>query len=229
MKPVLTLCALATLLLAPSVWAQNAPSAVVSAVPAPVAPAPVMAAPTPVSAPAACDKGTCVQSEDMKVFISLLKDAKCRTDTPPTIKSDPITVVVDKEGRIYGSGGEPKPYKLSLSWCNYQIEATSQVQIVAAQEAVQTYGFRFRPKAFIGYLPIEAVSAKDYRNGIDGGVLLEPFFLSWTNINAVVGFRSFGAAVGFDPFKNMSLVLGYTVAWESWRSNLFFGVGFALW
>jgi hypothetical protein len=165
----------------------------------------------------------------MKVFVQLLKDAKCRNETAPTVAADPVTIVVDKEGRIFGSGDAPKPYSFKLNWCNYKLDATSEIKLVAAQEVPPTKGFRFRAKAAFGYLPIAAITAKDYRNGLDGGVLLEPFFLSLANVNAYVGVRSFGLGAGFDITRNFGVYAGYAMTWGSWQSQLHTAVYFSFW
>jgi hypothetical protein len=182
------------------------------------------------NAQAACAAGsTCVPPEDMKVFVQLLQAQKCRQETTPTMKTDPVTIVIDREGRIYGSGDDPHPYRAHIEWCNYQIDVTSQIQLVAAQQIEPDYGFRFRLKAAIGYLPVEAWSEKDAGRGIDGGVLLEPFFFRWANVNGYVGVRSFGAGIGFDATKNFGPYLGYSMAWGTWRSNVMAGLSFSLW
>lgn len=183
----------------------------------------------PVAAQTSCEGGVCVGKDDLKVFVQLARDQKCRQETPPKLTSDPLTIVVDREGRIYGSGSDPHPQKLTLSWCNYTIEATSQTRLIAAERVEPTWGFRFRVKAAIGYLPVEAWYEKDGGRGIDGGVLLEPFFLRWANLNADMGVRSVGAGVGFDIFKNMSLYVGYAMAWGTWRSNPKIALAFSLW
>jgi len=65
---------------------------------------------------------------------------------------------------------------------------------------------------------------------IDGGVLLEPFFIRWANVNAYVGVRSVGGGVGIDLTKNFGVYLGYAVTWwPTWNSNPYLGISFALW
>jgi hypothetical protein len=78
-------------------------------------------------------------------------------------------------------------------------------------------------------VPLEAYYTKNALNGFDAGLLFEPFFVKWANINAYLGFRSTGVGIGFDLTKNMDLYLGYSVAWLTWRSNPYVGFGFALW
>lgn len=173
--------------------------------------------------------GTCVPPEDMQVFVRLLKDQKCRAETPPALMVDPIMVVTDHEGRIYGTGSDPKPFTVHLNWCNYVLDAKGQVSIVAAKREEPTSGFRFRPKATIGYLPVTAFDRKDGYAGLDAGLLLEPVFFSWANLNAYVGARSVGAGFGLDITRNMGFYLGYAVTWGTWQHNPHAAVSFALW
>lgn len=176
-----------------------------------------------------CEGGVCVPKEDLRAFVQLAREAKCRNETPPQFVADPVTIVIDREGRVYGSGADPQPYKVKLHWCNDDLEAKGQVKLIAAQREEPTSGFRFRGKATVGYLPVSAYNAKNGYAGLDAGVLLEPFFFSWANINAYVGARAVGAGVGFDLTRNMGAYLGYAVTWGTWQHNSHAGLSFALW
>jgi hypothetical protein len=184
--------------------------------------------PAPVVPEQAC-KGTCVPNEDMQVFVQVLRDKQCQQKTKPEFKLDPVVIVVDKQGRVYGSGSSPKPYKLSMKWCNYEIQAEGQVTIVAAQRVEPDWGFRFRPKASFGFLPVTALKEKNVVDGLDGGVLLEPFYFHWLNVNGYVGVRSAGGGLGVDITKNMGGYLGYSITWGTWVHNPFAAISFALW
>jgi hypothetical protein len=177
----------------------------------------------------ACDGGVCVEQEDLTKFVQLAEDAKCRETTPPTFQLDPITVMVDEDGRIYGSGSDPQPYKLTMTWCNYQVEGKGQVKIIAAKRIPKEYGFRFRPKAAMGYLPVTAFEEKNASMGIDIGVLLEPVYYHWGNLNGYVGVRSTGAGVGLDVTRNMGVYIGWAIAWKNWQQNVHLAVSFTLW
>lgn len=199
----------------------------------PLMPMQAVEAPPPVvveQAEVACPEGfTCVVEEDMGLFLQLLRDHKCRETQPPTVTADSLTIITDRQGRVYGSGTGPKPYTLKISWCNYEIEAKSEIHLDVAQWVEPTWGFRFRVKATAGVLLADAFVVDKLYEALDGGVLVEPFFIQWANLNAHVGFRSFGAGVGFDPTLNSTIYLGYALTWGSWRSNPFLSVGFSLW
>lgn len=177
-----------------------------------------------------CVEGsTCVPGSDLKVFVEALKEKQCLLKTAPTLTTDPVTIVIDKEGRVFGSGSDPHPYKVHLTWCNYTLDATGETKIVAGQAPEQTYGFRFRPKAALGLLGTELLVGPKFSDAVDAGVLLEPFFFQWANINAYVGFRSVGAGVGFDITKNFGAYVGYSVTWGGWRSNPLASLYFSFW
>lgn len=159
-------------------------------------------------------------------MVKVLQEKKCLLTDKPTFDLDPVTIVVDKSGRVYGSGTDPKPYQLHMKWCSYEIEGTGSVKILAAVREEPDWGFRFRPKAMVGYLPAEAL-AKSWQDGIDGGLLLEPFFWRSLNINAQVGVRSFGAGFGLDLTRNFGAYLGYAMTWGSWRSSPNIGLWFS--
>ena len=186
-----------------------------------------------VAAPARAQEGcppgyTCVPPADMKVFVQLLTDQQCRNKTESKLTLDPIVIITDRQGRVYTSGNDPKPYKLYIDWCNYKIEAKANVQTQVAERVEPEYGFRFRVKAALGYLPLQALD-KNSSKAVDAGLLLEPFFLHWANVNAFVGFRSFGAGLGFDITKNFGVYAGYAMVWGDWKSDVIGALDFAFW
>jgi hypothetical protein len=160
--------------------------------------------------------------------MKVLREKKCLQAEKPAFTLDPITVVVDKDSRIYGSGSDPKPYHLRMKWCSYDVEATGSVHLDAAMREEPTWGFHFRPKAAIGYVPSEALE-KTWIDGVDGGLLIEPFYWRSLNLNAQVGVRSFGVGLGLDVVRNVSLYFGYALVYRTWASSPYLGMGFHLW
>jgi hypothetical protein len=163
----------------------------------------------------------------METFIQLLKDHQCRAETEPKITADPVNIIVDRQGRVYGSGTGAQPYKLKLDWCNYELVAESEIHLGVAQRVEPTWGFRLRIKATAGLLAADAFTVSKLYEALDGGILVEPFFVQWANVNVLVGFRSFGAGLGADITTNFGLYLGYALTWGTWRSNPYLGVSFA--
>ena len=76
-------------------------------------------------------------------------------------------------------------------------------------------------------LAADAFTVTKLYEALDGGILVEPFFVQWANVNVLVGFRSFGAGLGADITTNFGLYLGYALTWGTWRSNPYLGVSFA--
>jgi hypothetical protein len=173
-----------------------------------------------------CSNGTCVPPEDMKVFVQLLKDQQCRNQTPPTFHLDPVTIVIDKDGRVYGSGDDPQPYRLHMSWCNYEVDGKGSVHVLAARKVEPDWGFRFRPKFTTAILPIEAKQQDTWSKGLDAGLLVDFFYWKALNLNAHVGFRSIGLGVGVDITRNFGAWVGYANTWDGWRSNVIAGLYF---
>jgi len=175
-----------------------------------------------------CPSGhTCVLDEDMKVFLQLLKDQQCRSKNLPEIKADPINIVVDRQGRIFNSGTGGHPHKIHMDWCNYEIDAEANVKLQVAKRVEPTWGFRLRPKATLGILARDALESDKLHNALDGGILLDPFFYQWVNLNVMVGVRSFGVGIGADATTNFGGYLGYAMTWGEWRSNPYVGIYFA--
>lgn len=176
-----------------------------------------------------CSSGsTCVPSKDMAVFIEILKEKKCLQETTPEFQLDPITIIVDQDGRIFYSGAEPNPYTLKMTWCTYEVQAEGKVKVVAAMKEPSIWGFRFRPKAYLGYLPLQPLTYNTVaEDGIDAGLMLDFFHFHFVNANVAVGFRSTGLGFGIDITKNFGFAASYAVTWESWRSNLLTSATFA--
>lgn len=178
-------------------------------------------APQPVVAqePSKCtstDTEICVEKEDLKKFLQLAKERQCLDDTTPKFTLDGITVVTDQDGRVFYSGADPeKPYKLHMSWCHYEVSGEGEVKLIAAMTEPPTWGFRFRPKAFVGYLPLRAFEDDaEASDGFDAGLMLDFFYYKWANLNVHAGFRSTGAGFGFDLTKNFGAYLAYAFGWK---------------
>lgn len=220
---------LALCLLAAPLWAQEAPKAPV--------PSPEPEAPPAASGAAAepCPDGTCVPDADLKKMVEVLREKKCLQTEKPEFDLDPINIVVDRQGRIYYSGAEPHPYTVRMTWCNYEVEAAGKVDIVAAMRVPSTWGFRFRPKAYIGVLPGEAfynipdTESLEVMDLVDAGVMVDFLYYEWANLNAAVGFRSLGGGIGFDLTENFGAYGGYALTWGDWHHNANLGLWFSFW
>lgn len=190
-----------------------------------------------------CTSGTCVPKADLDKMVEVLKEKKCLQTTKPTFELDPINIVVDKNGRVFYSGGAPNPYTLRMKWCNYEAEGQGKVNIVTAMHVPSIWGFRFRPKAYIAVLPIEAYNIEienagkpadqqtslSFSNVWDAGVMVDFFHYDWLNVNVETGFRSFGASLGADLTQNFGINVGYANTWGTWHHNLLFGASFSFW
>jgi hypothetical protein len=171
---------------------------------------------------------TCVENKDMEKFIQLARDHACRAENLPEIDADAINIIVDEDGRVFHSGTGEYPFTVRMDWCNYDIEAKSQVKVHVAQRVEKTWGFRLRVKATFGTLFPEAFrDGNDFYDTLDGGVLVEPFFIDWANFNAYVGFRSLGVGLGADLTTNFGIYGGYALTWGDWRHNPMVSVYFA--
>ncbi len=185
---------------------------------------------TPAFGQECSDKDVCVVREDLKAFIEVAKEKQCLLDNKPTFELDPVNIIVDRDGRIFYSGAAPHPYKLKMTWCNYTVEAEGKVNILAAVQEPPNWGFRFRPKAYLGYLLAEPFrDDKDLKKGIDAGLMLDMLYFYDFNLNAHVGFRAVGAGLGVDVFKNFGLYGGYALSWDGFKSNPEAALWFAFW
>jgi hypothetical protein len=158
----------------------------------------------------------------MDIFVKLLKEKQCQLNETPELKLDPIQIVIDKRGRVFSTGDKPYPYTIQLTWCNYEIEAVGRVKVVAAMKQPPIWGLRFRPKAYLGVLPLEPFYGEDlgFRDVVDAGVMLDFLYYDWANLNATVGYRSVGMAVGIDLTENFGAAVGYGLTWGQWHHSV---------
>ncbi len=180
----------------------------------------LLAALTPSAAPAPACEGTCVRNEDLATFIQVLKEKQCLQHEKPSFELDPVTLTVDKDGRVFYSGAQPKPYTLKMNWCNYEVTAEGKLDVIVALQEPPTWGFRFRPKAYLGYALAEPLR-KDgtFSDGIDAGLMVDFFFWEDFNLNGHVGARAFGLGLGADLTENFGVTAGYALSWDGFRSN----------
>lgn len=192
-----------------------------------------------------CTTGTCVPKADLDKFVAVLKEKQCLQTTKPTFELDPINIIVDKDGRVFYSGAAPNPYTLRMKWCNYEADGQGKVNLVTALRVPSIWGFRFRPKAYMGLLPIEAFNIEvsneakklagqktdslTFSDVWDAGVMVDFFHYDWFNVNAAVGFRSFGAGIGADLTQNFGIYVGYAETWATWHPNVNVGLWFSFW
>jgi hypothetical protein len=182
-------------------------------------------------APSQCAPGaTCVGPEDMKAFLTILKEKQCLLKTQPTYTLDPVNLVIDRDGRIFFSGAAPHPYSLKMDWCTYHVEGKGKVSLVAAVQEPPKWGLHFRPKAYLGFLPGEALrTGGTARSASDAGLMLDPFYFHEVNLNVHVGFRAVGLGIGVDIFRSFGAYAGYAATWEGFRSNAEAALWFSFW
>ncbi len=167
-----------------------------------------------VAGAAECPAGnTCVEDADLATFLTVMDEKRCLLENKPTVKLDPIQITEDKAGRMFVSGGNS--YKVRLDWCTYTVDVTANLAMQVARYVEPEWGMRWRVKVAPGYLPLDALQARDAGAGVDIGLMLEPFFYRSFNLNGYVGVRSIGVNVGLDLTRNVGVHAGYALAFGS--------------
>jgi len=162
------------------------------------------------------ESDVCVAKQDLRMFLLLAEERKCLDETTPQLFFDPVTITTDREGRVYYTGNDPtSPYTLEMKWCHYHLRGEGRIGIVAAVNEPPTWGFRFRPKAYLGYLPLKAVEEEaSLDDGIDAGMMLDFFYYKSVNLDVAAGFRSAGLGLGLDLTNNFGVYGGYAFTWD---------------
>lgn len=188
----------------------------------------------PTSTKEVCDKDSvCVGPKEQRIIGIIAREKYCQLNEPPEFKLDPIQLTLDKNGRVFFSGSEPRPYKLSMSWCNYEVEAKGVVKVITAMEKPPIWGLRLRPKAYMGFLPSEAFydseTPRELGDYTDAGFMIDFLYYDWVNLNLAVGYRSIGGGLGVDLTENFGLYVGYSSTWGNWHHGLTVGAWFSFW
>jgi hypothetical protein len=173
------------------------------------------------------DETVCLPKADFQRFLTIALDRQCLEHQKPTFQVDSITILTDSEGRVFYTGADPKkPYTVRMKWCHYEVEAQGTVDLVAAMKTPQTSGIRFRPKAYLGYLPLKLSKGK-FSDGVDAGIMVDWLFIHEFNLNIAAGFRSVGIGVGLDLTRNFGLYVGYALGWTAPLHNINTSIYFA--
>lgn len=173
------------------------------------------------------EANVCLPKGDFQRFLDIALERQCLEHTKPSFELDRIEIVTDSDGRVFHSGADPKrPFVLQMKWCHYDVEGRGEVDIVAGMRVPERSGIRFRPKAYLGYLPLK-LEKVDADEGIDAGVLIDWLYFDWINLNLAAGLRSVGAGLGFDITRNFGAYAGYGLGWTAPLHNINFAFYFA--
>lgn len=172
------------------------------------------------SAPPPSEDKVCLIREDFQRFLDIAIERQCLERKPPSFEVDSITVLTDTDGRVFYTGADPsKPYQVRMRWCHYDVTAEGKVTLVAAMQTPPTSGVRFRPKAYLGYLPLKLSKGK-LNDGVDAGLLIDWLFIHEFNLNVSAGFRSLGVGVGVDLTQNFGVYAGYALGYTTPTHNI---------
>lgn len=181
------------------------------------------------------DPSVCVPPEDLKDMVTALKIQRCLQTEQPQFTLDRIDIVTDKDGRIFISGDQPRPYTIKMNWCTFEATGTGNVEVYVAKMEPEAWSFHFRPKAYIGALPLEAAyelpegQTRKVTDLVDAGAMVDFFHYEWFNLDAAIGFRSVGGGLGADLTENFGIYTGYALTWGTWHHNFNVGLWFSFW
>jgi group I intron endonuclease len=171
----------------------------------------------------------CVPSADMQSIVTVLQEKQCLSRELPQFNLDPITIVMDNDGRVYYSGADPKPYTLKMKWCNFEIQGEGKLNVIVAKTEPPVWGFRFRPKFAGSFLFVDAFKQSSAGEAVDVGILWDFLYYKSFNVNVATGFRSAGVGVGYDLTRNFGAYAGWAFSWWTLKQNPQAGLYFSFW
>ena len=112
------------------------------------------------------DDSQCVAKEDLDDLLTIAEELQCLKTSNPTFYTDSITIITDKHGRVYFSGGAPHPYNLRMTWCAFTLNTDTSIEVVVAKAEEKEYGFRLKLKFAGSYLLTDGIS-KSAQDGVE--------------------------------------------------------------
>ncbi len=166
-----------------------------------------------------------VDKKDLKVFLDLAKQEKCRSTTEPKITSSPIVLVRDTSGRVYVKSSD---HTITLDWCNYNLTARDSLEIrewVAPQPAPSLWYPRLKLVAGFEGTSLWTEGLKESATvGLSGHLIS---YRGWYPYLTVAS-TGFGGGVGYYLTPTLGVDVGYLYTW-SMKHSPFLGVSLGLW
>ena len=158
--------------------------------------------------PALCPEGfVCIPAATYSnVKLALQKLAVLET-TQPEFTMDPVFIIVDRQGRYFSNGTGAEPANGVMRWGAFEAKLAWVPEIRVSQRVDPTWGWRLRVKAALWFNILEA-SASAIDRPLDAGLLLEPFYIQWFNVQVFAGLKSFGVGLGADLTANFGVLVG---------------------
>ena len=150
----------------------------------------------------------------------LIEKLRTAETSTPEIQLEDLTVVVDKEGRIFIK--DELKGKLQVGELSYDI--TIKLNTTIAKTPKSTFGFRLRPKAYI-LSTYELNSDDKMEQYTSGAVGFDLLYYKYVNINLLIGNRIYGPAVGVEITDHFGLVGGVGKKYNDDKA-LFVGASF---
>ncbi len=143
--------------------------------------------------------------ERVKAALGKLK--KIET-TQPTFTTEPVYIVVDRQGRIFSSGADPDPALGEMTWGDFVVKFKWTPKLTVSHVVEANWGYRPRIKTQVWANVLDA-------DPLDVGLAFEPLYVSWANLQVFAGTKSFGLALGGDVTKNFGLVGGVALPYKA--------------
>lgn len=166
-----------------------------------------------------------VEKKDLKVFLDLAKQEKCRNETAPTIASSPVVIVRDQLGRVYA---KTEGHKVTVDWCNYHLESVGTLKVsdyVAPSPPPSLWSPKLKLVAGLDFRSLYTAGVRESAYvGLSGQLITYKSFYPYLT----VGNLGFGGGFGYYLTPTLGADVGYMYTWDS-RHTPFMGVSLALW
>jgi hypothetical protein len=174
--------------------------------------------PTPEAAESivGCPEGyTCLPDAQYATVYAKLEELAQIEEGVPTVSFEaPLVVVTDDQGRVFSNSTGDQLIPGTVEWGHMSADLKLVVDVDVRQKETPQAGFRARPKASFGVIPL-AFRIEDPAQMVDVGLGLDFLYFRKYNLNAYLGSRSFGVDVGFDVFQNSGVMAGAHWTWPS--------------
>lgn len=161
--------------------------------------------------------------ELIKANVALLEKVKQLEEiqrASPDMQLEPLVITIDKDGRVFIK--DQLVGKLKIGDLTYDVSMKLNTTIVRSKQA--EYGFNLKLKAGV-VQNYERLSTSEIKTYTSGALAIEPYYYRYFNLNAVVGPRLYGPAIGIDVTEHLAALIGLGFLYND-NKTFFIGTSF---
>ena len=165
---------------------------------------------------ASCPEGqVCIDKDKWSQVRGLLAKLKKVEESEPVLTMSPFHITIDRSGRVFTDSTGSQKGKAKMVWGDFDVDLEYTITAEMHQAVESDWGFRLRIKALAMWLPLAVLEAKEWKESVDFGVGLEPFYWKIFAVQLHAGARTVGGGLNIDITNNFGAYLAAGVPWAT--------------